>query len=72
MGSSYYEILFSNWYWSFKRRHIIGFIDGNEIKTVEIYRFSNGVSEHDGHLTWNVEYSFQEVKNGKLWTALMK
>ena len=45
-------------------RHIIGFVDGNEIKTVEIYRFSNGVSELDGHLIWDIENLFKEVKNG--------
>ena len=45
-------------------RHIIGYINGNEIETVEIYRFSNGVIEKDGHLIWNIEHLFQEVKNG--------
>ena len=45
-------------------RHIIGFIEDDEIKTVEVYRFSNGVSELDGRLTWNIEHLFKEVKNG--------
>ena len=45
-------------------RHIIGFMDGTEIKTIEVYRFSNGVSELDGHLIWDIEHLFKEVKNG--------
>lgn len=45
-------------------RHIIGYLEEEKIKTVEVYRFSNGVTEKDGHLIWNVEYLFQEVKNG--------
>ena len=45
-------------------RHIIGYIENDKIKIVEVYRFSNGVSELDGHLTWDIKRLFQEVKNG--------
>ena len=45
-------------------RHIIGYVSNNEIQTVEVYRFSNEVVEKDGHLIWDIEYLFQEVKNG--------
>ena len=45
-------------------RHIVGYEDENEIKTVEVYRFNNGVLEENGHLIWDVNYLFEEVKKG--------
>jgi rhamnulokinase len=45
-------------------RHIIGLRDGAKIHTDEVYRFSNGMEETDGRLTWNVEHIFTEVKKG--------
>jgi len=45
-------------------RHIVGFRDGAEIRTDEVYRFANGMEENDGHLTWNIERIFTEVKAG--------
>ena len=45
-------------------RHIIGFVDGDKINTIEIYRFSNSVSSIEGTLTWDINHLFSEVKNG--------
>ena len=45
-------------------RHIIGYMDSGEIKTVEVYRFKNGVFENNGHLFWNLESLLKEVKTG--------
>lgn len=36
-------------------RHIVGWCEGEEIKTKEVYRFPNGVTKQDGHLVWNIE-----------------
>ena len=32
-------------------RHIVGWSENGELKAEEVYRFSNGVTELDGHLT---------------------
>lgn len=45
-------------------RHIIGWKENNEIKTKEIYRFRNGVDELEGHLVWDVDRLFYEIKQG--------
>lgn len=45
-------------------RHIVGWTENGEIQTEEVYRFKNGVVECDGHLTWDAEYLFKEVKTG--------
>ena len=45
-------------------RHIVGYKDNNEIITEEVYRFENGVKQIDGHLTWDIDYLFNEVKKG--------
>ena len=36
-------------------RHIVGWSEGSEIKTKEVYRFPNGVTKQDGHLVWDIE-----------------
>ena len=36
-------------------RHIVGWEENGEILTREVYRFPNGVTERDGHLTWDIE-----------------
>ena len=36
-------------------RHIVGWREGSEIKTKEVYRFPNGVTKQDGHLVWNID-----------------
>lgn len=45
-------------------RHIVGWKDNGEIKTEEVYRFSNGVKELDDHLTWDIDHLLAEVKEG--------
>lgn len=45
-------------------RHIIGYLNNNEIITDEVYRFSNENKIVDKHLTWDIDYLFHEVKNG--------
>ncbi|MBQ6560693.1 MAG: rhamnulokinase, partial [Erysipelotrichaceae bacterium] len=45
-------------------RHIVGWKEEDEIRTEEVYRFPNGVKEEDGHLVWDVDLLFNEVKNG--------
>ena len=45
-------------------RHIVGWSEGGELKTEEIYRFPNGVTELDGHLTWDVDALLGHVKTG--------
>ena len=32
-------------------RHIVGWLEDGQIRTEEVYRFPNGVTEQDGHLT---------------------
>ena len=45
-------------------RHIIGWLEGNEIRTEEVYRFYNGVEEKDGHMVWDIDHLLREVKAG--------
>lgn len=45
-------------------RHIVGWLDGGEIVTDEVYRFANGADNLDGSLVWDVERIFAEVKAG--------
>ena len=45
-------------------RHIIGWQEGSELHTREIYRFPNGVIESEEHLTWDVEALESHVKAG--------
>jgi rhamnulokinase len=45
-------------------RHIVGWEEGGEIKTEEIYRFPNGMDNVDGHLVWDTDRLFLEVKRG--------
>ncbi len=45
-------------------RHIVGWQENGELQTKEVYRFHNGVQECNGHLIWDVDALFQEVKNG--------
>ena len=45
-------------------RHIAGWLEGGEIKTEELYRFPNGVTELDGHLTWDIDALLGHVKQG--------
>ncbi len=45
-------------------RHIVGWKEGNEICTKEVYRFPNGADQQDGHLIWDMERLVCEVKAG--------
>ncbi|MDO5399971.1 MAG: rhamnulokinase family protein [Eubacteriales bacterium] len=45
-------------------RHIVGWREEGQLKTKEVYRFPNGVTERDGHLTWDVEALLFHVRAG--------
>ena len=45
-------------------RHIIGWKDGDGIRTEEVYRFPNGVREESGHLVWDMDALLKHVKAG--------
>ena len=45
-------------------RHIVGWMDGGELKTEEVFRFPNGVKEQEGHLVWNIDALMANVKEG--------
>lgn len=45
-------------------RHIVGWREDGEVRTKEVYRFPNGVTERDGRLTWNVDALLGHVKAG--------
>ena len=45
-------------------RHIVGYMQNGELMTEEVYRFPNNVTEKDGHLIWDVDSLFQNIKNG--------
>lgn len=45
-------------------RHIAGWLEGGQLKTEEVYRFSNGTEIKGGHLVWNTERLFKEVLKG--------
>ena len=45
-------------------RHIVGWLEDGKIQTKEVYRFPNGVTEKDGHLTWDMEALLRHVQLG--------
>ncbi len=45
-------------------RHIVGWREGGQIRTEEVYRFPNGVTEQDVHLTWEIEALEKHVRAG--------
>ena len=45
-------------------RHIVGWMENGEICTNEVYRFPNGVTERDGHLTWDIDALEGHVRDG--------
>ena len=45
-------------------RHIVGFMENGELRTEEVYRFYNGMDTLDGHLVWDTDRLFAEVKKG--------
>ena len=45
-------------------RHILGWLEDGKLKTEELYRFPNGVTEEDGHLTWDIDALLGHVRRG--------
>jgi len=45
-------------------RHIVGWRADGALRTEEVYRFPNGVTEQDGHLVWDVDALLAHVKAG--------
>lgn len=45
-------------------RHIAGWMENGEMKTEELYRFPNGVTEEQGHLVWDINALLHHVKQG--------
>ena len=45
-------------------RHIVGWKEGDQIQTDEVYRFPNGVKEVNGHLVWDIESLAEHVIKG--------
>ncbi len=45
-------------------RHILGYLENGLMKTEEVYRFENGVTEKNGSFVWDTERLFAEIKNG--------
>ena len=45
-------------------RHIVGYVKNGNIECEELYRFSNGADTLDGHLVWDTDRLFKEVKEG--------
>lgn len=45
-------------------RHILGSIQNGKIEIEEIYRFKNGNVKRNGHLCWELDRLFAEIKNG--------
>lgn len=45
-------------------RHIVGWREDDQLRTEEVYRFPNGVTEWDGHLVWDVDALLSHVKAG--------
>ena len=45
-------------------RHIVGWTEEGEIRTQEVYRFPNGVTEKDGHLVWDIDALLFHMKAG--------
>ena len=45
-------------------RHIVGWSEGGTVQTKEVYRFPNGVTERDGHLTWDMDALLGHVRAG--------
>ena len=45
-------------------RHILGSVEQGKIVLEEVHRFENGMVKKDGHLCWDVEHLFREIKAG--------
>lgn len=45
-------------------RHILGYIENGKLILKEIHRFKNELIKKDGHLCWDLEHLFNEIKQG--------
>ena len=45
-------------------RHILGWLENGKIRLEEIYRFPNSMKNVDGHLCWDLQALFSEIKAG--------
>ena len=45
-------------------RHIVGWDENGKLCTEEVYRFPNGVHEHEGSLIWDIDSLTAHVKEG--------
>ena len=45
-------------------RHIVGWREGGELKTEEVFRFPNGPIRRGGALVWDIEALLGNVKAG--------
>ena len=45
-------------------RHILGSVQDGKMVIEEVYRFENGMKKKDGHLCWDTEHLFHEIKEG--------
>jgi len=45
-------------------RHILGYVRDGKIEIEEVYRFKNGNVKRNGHLCWELDRLFDEIKNG--------
>lgn len=45
-------------------RHVLGWQENGEIRVREVYRFPNGVTRRDGHLTWDIDALERHVRTG--------
>ena len=45
-------------------RHIVGWMENGIINTQDVYRFPNGVTEANGHLTWDIDALEHHVRTG--------
>ena len=45
-------------------RHIVGWLEDGKLCTDEVHRFPNGMDRVDGHLVWDTDRLWSEVKAG--------
>lgn len=45
-------------------RHILGWIENGKFMLEEVYRFENGLHEEQGHLCWDLDALFANIKEG--------
>ena len=45
-------------------RHIVGWMENGVLRTQEVYSFPNSVRRVDGHLEWDIDSLFANVKQG--------